>query len=206
MDLLRQLKEVALSVLPIAIFAVVLSLAAGVMDGAELGRFMLSCLLVIAGLTIFLRGVDIGITPIGNRIGGAMTKSRSLPIMLIAAAILGMIITIPEPDVQVLASQVHQVRDSISVTMLVMAIAAGVGIFFAVSIARTILGWPMKAVIFIGFAIIFLIAAFTDDFFVMTTRTFPEASVENFFSGDTPVETFTFTSFSSYWQESFWQI
>ena len=166
MDLLRQFKEVALSVLPIAIFAVVLSLAAGVMDGAELGRFMLSCLLVIAGLTIFLRGVDIGITPIGNRIGGAMTKSRSLPIMLIAAAILGMIITIPEPDVQVLASQVHQVRDSISVTMLVMAIAAGVGIFFAVSIARTILGWPMKAVIFIGFAIIFLIAAFTDDFFV----------------------------------------
>ena len=126
MDLLRQLKEVALSVLPIAIFAVVLSLAAGVMDGAELGRFMLSCLLVIAGLTIFLRGVDVGITPIGNRIGGAMTKSRSLPVMLAAAAVLGMIITVPEPDVQVLASQVHHVRDSISVTMLIVAIAAGV--------------------------------------------------------------------------------
>ncbi len=166
MDIMKQLKEVIISVLPIAIFSSVLSIATGVMDGVEFCRFMLSCLLVVAGLTLFLTGVEVGITPIGSRIGAAMTKSRSLVIMLIAAVILGVIITIPEPDVQVLASQVHQVNPEIPIRILTYAIAIGVGIFFAIALARTVLSWPMKAVIAISYLLIFIAAFFNDDFFV----------------------------------------
>ena len=111
MDILKQLKEVTISVLPIAFFSSILSMATGVMDASEFGKFMLSCLLVILGLTLFLTGVEVGITPIGSRIGSAMTKSRSLLVILLAAVVLGIIITIPEPDVQVLASQVNQVTE-----------------------------------------------------------------------------------------------
>ena len=93
MDIIKQFKEVVISVLPIAAFSSILSAIAGVMDGLEFLRFMLSCTLVIIGLTLFLTGVEVGITPLGGRIGGALTKSRSLILMLGAAAVLGFIIT-----------------------------------------------------------------------------------------------------------------
>ena len=166
MDILKQLKDVVISVLPIGIVASVLSIATGVMDGTEFCRFMLSCLLVIIGLTLFLTGVEVGITPIGGHIGSSLTKSRSLLIMLGAALLLGVIITIPEPDVQVLATEVNQVNPSIPVKTLTYAIAAGVGLFFAISLARTVLNWPMKIIIAISYAFIFLIAFFNDDFLV----------------------------------------
>ena len=166
MDILKQLKEVILSVLPIAIFSSVLSIATGVMDGVEFCRFMLSCALVIIGLTLFLTGVEVGITPIGSRIGSSLTKSRSLPLMLAAAIVLGMIITIPEPDVQVLAVQVNQVNPNVAINALIGAIAIGVGLFFSISLARTVLGWPMKIIIAISYALIFSIAFLNEDFFV----------------------------------------
>ncbi len=166
MDILKQLREVTLSVLPIGLFTIILSLLLGVMDSAQLGRFLLSCLLVIGGLTLFLSGVDVGLIPIGTKIGATLTRSRNLPLMLAASVALGMIITIPEPDVQVLATQVHAVRPGVSVGSLVVAIAIGVGIFFSISIARTILKLPMKIIFLLSYISIFSIAAFSDDFFV----------------------------------------
>ncbi len=166
MDIIKQFKEVVISVLPIAIFSSFLSIVSGVMDGLEFLQFMLSCILVIIGLTLFLTGVEVGITPIGGRIGSALTKSRSLLLMLTAAAVLGIIITIPEPDVQVLASQVHQVNPAIPVNILITAIAIGVGIFFAVALARTVLNWPMKIIIALSYLAIFAAAFLNDDFFV----------------------------------------
>ena len=166
MDILKQLKEVTISVLPIAFFSSILSMATGVMDASEFGKFMLSCLLVILGLTLFLTGVEVGITPIGSRIGSAMTKSRSLLVILLAAVVLGIIITIPEPDVQVLASQVNQVNPAIPIKTLTYAISLGVGIFFAVSLARTVLEWPMKIIFALCYAVIFIAAFFNTDFFV----------------------------------------
>ena len=166
MDILKQLKEVTISVLPIAVFASVLSLTAGVMDSGEFVRFIVSCILVIAGLTIFLTGTDVGLLPMGTRIGTALTKSRSLPILLGAAVILGFIITVPEPDVQVLASQVNQISSDVPVSVFLCSIAVGVGIFLALSLARTILSLPMKLILFISYLGIFLCAFFCDGFFV----------------------------------------
>ena len=166
MNLVRQLKEVIISVLPIVVLASLSSLLLGVMDASELCRFLFSSVLVIIGLTLFLSGVDVGLLPIGNRIGSALTRTRSLAIMLSVAVVLGIIITIPEPDVQVLAEQVRRANPAVDQTVLVWAIAIGVGIFLSVSLARTVLHWPMKIVLFISYAVIFSIAAFNEDFFV----------------------------------------
>ena len=80
--------------------------------------------------------------------------------------LLGTIITIAEPDVQVLANQVHQVNSSIPPLLLSASIALGVGIFLALSLARTVLEWKMKTVILISYVLIFAVAFFNDDFFV----------------------------------------
>ncbi len=166
MDFIRQLKEVTLSVLPIGLFATILSFMLGVMDGSQLAAFVVSCVLVIIGLTFFLTGVDVGLLPMGSRIGSALTKSKRLSVMLVCAFILGVIITIPEPDVQVLSGQVHQVASSIPTMTLTVFIALGVGLFLAISLARTVLGWKMKAVLWTCYLVIFAVAAFNDDFFV----------------------------------------
>ena len=166
MNLIRQLKEVVISVLPIVVVAAVSSILLGTMDGSEIVRFLFSSVLVIIGLTLFLSGVDVGLLPIGNRIGSALTKSRSLPLMLAVALVLGIIITIPEPDVQVLAEQVREVNPAINATAFIWAIALGVGVFLAISLARTVLHLPMKIVILLSYIAIFAAAAFNDDFFV----------------------------------------
>lgn len=166
MDLLKQLREVSVSVLPIALVALILSLGMGVMNSTEMMNFIISVVLVIAGLTLFLTGVDVGLLPVGSRIGSALTKSRSLAIMAASAFVLGIIITVPEPDVQVLANQVHQVNSAIPSLLLSASIALGVGIFLALSLARTVLEWKMKTVILISYVLIFAVAFFNDDFFV----------------------------------------
>ena len=131
MDILAKLREVTLSVLPIAVIASVLSFVTGVMSLPEFAAFAASCVLVILGLTLFLTGVDNGLLPIGNRIGSSITRSRSLAVIITVAVALGFIITIAEPDVKVLAGQINHVNPSLGVTLLLVSIGAGVGIFLA---------------------------------------------------------------------------
>lgn len=166
MDILKQLKEVTLSVLPICIIASILSLIMGVADGGELAKFLFSGVMVIIGLTLFLTGVNIGLIPIGNKIGSAVTRSRSLLVIILVSFALGFIITVAEPDVQVLAHQVNGVNPLIPVKTLTYAIGVGVGTFLTIGLLRTILHLPLKVVVFISYIIVFAIAFFIDEFFV----------------------------------------
>ena len=69
MDILAKLREVTLSVLPIAVIASVLSFVTGVMSLPEFAAFAASCVLVILGLTLFLTGVNVGFMPVGSYLG-----------------------------------------------------------------------------------------------------------------------------------------
>lgn len=166
MDALKQLKEVSLSVLPIALISAILALALGVLDGAGLLKFFVSAVFVIAGLTLFLLGVNIGLIPVGNKLGSAVTRSRSLLVIVVVSLLLGFIITVAEPDVQVLAGQVSAVNPLLDQNLLVYAIGIGVAVFLTISLLRTILHLPLKVVVFISYIIVFALAAFIDEFFV----------------------------------------
>ncbi len=166
MDAIKQLKEVSLSVLPIALISSVLALVLGVVDVTGLLWFLFSCVVVIIGLTLFLLGVNIGLLPIGNKIGSAITKSRSLLVIILVSLLLGFVITVAEPDVQVLAGHVTEVNPLLNTQVLVYAIGIGVAIFLTISLLRTILHLPLKVVIFISYLLVFALAAFIDEFFV----------------------------------------
>ena len=166
MDALKQLKEVSLSVLPIAVISALLALFLGFIDGEGVLKFVLSSIFVIIGLTLFLLGVNIGLLPVGNKLGSTVTRSRSLVVIILVSLLLGFIITVAEPDVQVLASQVAKVNTLLDQNLLVYAIGAGVATFLTISLLRTILQLPLKVVVFISYIIVFAIAAFIDEFFV----------------------------------------
>ena len=166
MDIVKQFKEVTISVLPIALIAGLLSLLLKAATYSELANFGLSCLLVIVGLTLFLTGVNNGLIPVGNKIGSTITKSRSLFLIILVALGLGFIITVAEPDVKVLATQIANISSSLSVPLLLGAIASGVAIFLALSLVRTILHIPLKLLLAISYLALLLIAFLVPPFFV----------------------------------------
>ena len=149
------------SVAPIMAIVLILSVTIAPMGLETLILFVTGGILVIFGLTIFLFGVDLGILPIGERSGAALTSKRNLPLLLFASFFIGFMITIAEPDVQVLADQVRSVSDSVSKWGLILMIAAGVGLFVSLGILRTVLSIPLRIVLISSYLIVFLLAFLT---------------------------------------------
>lgn len=166
MGFLRQLKEVSFSVLPIAVIALAVSLVFGLFDAKETLSFVFSVVMVILGLTLFLMGVDLGLIPVGNHMGSQVMKYKKLSLILITGLFMGTIITLAEPDVQVLAGQVSELRPSVDVGALTFAISLGVGVFLSFAFLRTLMNWNMKLTLAAGVCIIFVVVLFSDDFFI----------------------------------------
>jgi hypothetical protein len=130
------------------------------------GTFILGAIAIILGLSLFLLGTDIGIIPVGQRTGSALTNRRSLPLLLMVGFVIGLIITIAEPQVQVLAQQVTTYIPSLNRTHLVLAISLGVGLFVSIAFARIVLAVSYRWVIVIFYLIVTLLALFSDTFFL----------------------------------------
>lgn len=129
-------------------------------------QFLFGTVLTILGLTIFLLGADIGIIPIGEKVGTALTRKRNLPLLLGVAFLIGFLVTIAEPDVQVLAKQICGINPAINSTVLVIFIALGIGLFVALGLMRTVLQIPMKYFMAAAYIVVFALAAFTSETFV----------------------------------------
>lgn len=161
MNFLAKCRETALSVLPVMGIVLVLGLfvvPAGSAPAGWLPRFLVGGALLIVGLTIFLLGVDLGIQPMGERCGAALTKRRSLGLLLGSAFCIGLIVTAAEPDIQVFGDQVHTLFPDIRKSILTFAIAAGVGLFMVLGLLRTMMGWSIKAVFAVSHTILFAVA------------------------------------------------
>lgn len=143
-----------------------LSLTIAPIEGALLTKFLAGGLLIILGLGVFLLGTDIGILPVGQDVGSALVHRRSLPLMLAVGFLVGFIITVAEPDVQVLANQVAKVDASIPKNLLIVMIGLGVGFFVSVSFGRIILGFSYRWLLLGFYAVVFILAALTDPAYV----------------------------------------
>jgi hypothetical protein len=164
--LLEKLKETGVSVSPIMLIVLALSLTIAPIPGALLVKFLLGGILIIIGLGVFLLGTDIGILPVGQDVGSALVHRRSLPLMLAVGFLVGFIITVAEPDVQVLANQVAKVDASIPKNLLIAMIGLGVGFFVSVSFGRIILGLSYRWLLLGFYAAVFILAALTDQAYV----------------------------------------
>ena len=164
--MLGKLKENATSILPIAAIVLLLDFTVTPLGTTMTFQFLFGTVLTIVGLTIFLLGADIGIIPIGEKVGTALTRKRNLALLLVVAFIIGFMVTIAEPDVQVLARQICGINPAMNDTVLVLAIAVGIGLFVALGLMRTVLQIPMKYFMTISYIVVFAFAAFTSETFV----------------------------------------
>lgn len=169
MNLPEKFRETAASVLPVMGLVLALGLFAVPAGAGEpwwLGRFLAGGALLVLGLTIFLIGVDVGIQPLGERCGAALTRRRSLALLLGAAFVVGLVVTAAEPDIQVFGDQVRGVFPAVRKGALTLAIACGVGLFLSLGMLRTTLGVPLKAVLAASYAALFLLSVFAPRAFV----------------------------------------
>lgn len=165
--LTKYMREVITSVLPIGALVTLLALTVAPIDPMLLAQFWIGAVLLILGLAIFLMGADIGMQPMGEFIGSSLTRSRSLWFMSLSAFILGAVITVAEPDLQVLASQVNEVSGGlVGRYLLIACVSLGVGIFLVVAMLRIVFRVRLSTLLFILYGIVFAVAAFTSPDFL----------------------------------------
>ena len=165
MNILHKFKETAVSVLPVMAIVFLLGFTIVPLEPALLLRFFISGILLIVGLTIFLLGVDLGIQPMGERSGAELTKRKNLSFLLVIAFVIGFIVTIAEPDIQVFADQVRGVFLSVGKVTFTCIIAGGVGLFIMLGLLRTVTNLSLKWTLFISYTILFVLIFFAQDSF-----------------------------------------
>ena len=165
--LLQKTKESMYSVIPIVILVLILNFTISPLELGQLIKFLLGALLIILGLSIFLLGVELGIDQIGQHMGSAIAKSNKIWIVVIAGVLLGFIISVAEPDLQILAGQVDAVTSGL-ITKLSIVIIVSIGIAFLLSLGlvRIVYNFPLNKMLTILYGIIFVLAIFTSSEFM----------------------------------------
>ena len=156
--LAEKLKEAAASVLPVTAIVAVLCLALVRVDVGLMLSFLLGSGLLIAGMGLFTLGAELSMSRIGNLIGAKMTKSQKLWFVLGVSFLLGVAITMAEPDLQVLATNVP----AIDKTVLVVTVSVGVGLFLMLCMARILFSISLRVLLIIFYAIVFAGAFLSD--------------------------------------------
>lgn len=153
--------EVLQAVLPLTVAVLMIMILIG-LDSDIFISFLKGAILVIIGMALFLYGVKVGMLPIGEAIGAQLPKQNSLIFMAGVAFILSFMVTVAEPDVQVLCTTIDSIAtDKISNTALVVAIAAGVGFFVALSLIRIVLGIPIQYILTLGYLCVIILSFYT---------------------------------------------
>ena len=154
-SLQNKLNEALKAVLPIIGIVLLLAFSIAPMPNDVLLAFLMGGLMLIVGMMFFSLGAELSMEPMGESIGSRLTRTRNLPVILLLSVVLGMMITISEPDLQVLAKQVESIPDAV----LIYSVAAGVGLFLAAAVLRMFFSVSFRVLLIVFYALVFLLAA-----------------------------------------------
>lgn len=150
------------AVLPIMVIVLLLSFLIAPLSPDIMVEFLVGAVLVIIGMAFFTMGAEISMTPMGERVGQNLLKTKKLSIIAGLGFFLGMIITISEPDLQVLAEQVPSVPNMV----LILSVALGVGIFLVIAMLRILFGFALAPLLMGFYLLIFVLAMLVPEDFL----------------------------------------
>lgn len=120
--------------------------------------FLIGAVMICVGMGLFTFGAETSMTPIGSRIGSALTQTKKLPLILLVSFLLGFAVTVAEPDLQVLAETVPHIDNR----TLLITVGCGVGFFLMICMVRMIIGLKLRWLLIAFYGLVFLLAFFTD--------------------------------------------
>ena len=150
----EKIEEALSSVVPITAIVLLLSFTMAPMPVSSLMLFLVGALLLIVGVGLFSLGVDLAMMPIGDGIGSQISKGKRLWRIIPLCFVIGVFVTIAEPDLTVLARQVPAVPDLV----IILTVAVGVGGFLAVAALRAKFGWPLNKLLIVLYGVVFVMA------------------------------------------------
>ena len=148
-------QESVKAVLPVMVIVLILSFLIAPLSPDIMVEFMTGAVLVIIGMAFFSLGAEVSMTPMGERVGGNLVKTKKLWFIIGTGFVLGMMITISEPDLQVLARQVPSVPNMV----LILSVALGVGLFLAIALIRILVGFALAPLLILFYLLIFPLPA-----------------------------------------------
>ena len=155
-ELHSKIKEALISALPITALVYLLILTP-VFSLTKVGliTFTIGAVLLVIGIGLFNLGADLAMTPMGSHVGSGLSRQRKLGLLLGVCLVLGMLITIAEPDLQVLAGQVSTVMNG---TVLIYAVGVGVGAFLVVAILKIVFKKSLSHILMLFYMLLFALA------------------------------------------------
>ncbi len=155
-ELWLKIKEALVSSLPVALIVYILALTP-VLDltTAELITFSVGAVLLILGIGLFNLGADLAMTPMGVHMGAGLSGQKKLSLLLVVCFLMGMLITVAEPDLQVLATQVGAVMNG---AVLIYAVGFGVGAFLVVSVLKIVFKKSLSHILMLFYMLLFALA------------------------------------------------
>ena len=155
--LLKKLRESLVSVLPIVALVFVLNLTPLInFTTADMVVFLISAVFLIFGIALFNLGADLAMTPMGEHIGSGLTKLKSLSLLLGVCFAMGILITVAEPDLTVLANQVSTIMRS---TALIFTVGAGVGMLLVIAILKIVTRTSLSRLLLFFYMFLFAVTA-----------------------------------------------
>ncbi len=150
----EKIEESVSSVVPITAIVLALTVVLVPMETGTVLLFLTGAVLLILGMGLFQLGAEMAMTPLGEGIGTQLFKIRRLPVTLALCLVMGALITIAEPDLQVLANQVPSLPNA----TLIWTVAAGVGVFLALAAVRILFGIPLRRMLWVLYGLLFLLS------------------------------------------------
>lgn len=150
--LFSKIKEALFSVLPVTLIVIILNFTPLVnLSLDEILIFSVSALFLILGIGLFTLGADVAMTPMGEQVGAGLTKSKNLKLLLIVCFVLGLLITVAEPDLTVLANQVGS-------KLIIIFVGLGVGLFLVLSVLKIVLKKDLGGMLVYFYMVLFAMA------------------------------------------------
>ena len=153
----EKLSEVVKAIVPIVAIVLILSVTIVPMPTHVVMVFFYGCILLMIGMVFFTIGSEQAMEPMGKQVGARITKTRKLYLILPLGLLLGFMITISEPDLQVLANQVQSIPNSV----LIMSVSGGVAFFLVMALVRMVVGIPLQRMLLVFYVIAFVLAYYT---------------------------------------------
>lgn len=152
----KPLKESLTSVLPITAIVLVLCFTITPISNNAMMAFLLGSLLLIVGMGLFTLGSEMSMIPLGEAVGKEITRSKKVWVIVAISFLIGVIITVAEPDLQVLAGQVPSIPDRV----IIWSVALGVGVFLVIALLRILFAIQLSYLLICFYAIVFVLAGF----------------------------------------------
>lgn len=155
----EKLIESAKSVLPISAIVLLLCFTVAPIDISNFTSFIFGSALLILGISLFTLGAETSMTPMGEYVGAQMTRSRKIWLIVLLSFVVGVMITMSEPDLQVLATYVPSINPSI---LLILSVSVGVGAFLVIAMLRILFGIKLRYLLLAFYIIAFILAIFVN--------------------------------------------